>query len=786
MLDRIKKLRDQSINTAPTLSIERAKLMTDFYKSGAADEVSVPVARAKAFKYLLENKVICINEYELIVGERGPVPNAAPTFPEICCHTILDMKILDSREKISFKVNDEARRIYQEEIIPFWKGRSIRDRIFEEVDSKWIDAYEAGIFTEFLEQRAPGHTVGDKKIFEKGFIDIFAEIQQSFKKIDFDNDPDSLKKREELTAMEITATALIIYAERHAEKAKELADKEKDPKRKKELEEIAEICNYVPANAPRTFREALQHYWFIHLGVITELNTWDSFNPGRLDQHLYPFYKKEIEEGTLSKEKAKELLQAFWVKFNNQPAPPKVGVTAEESSTYTDFCLINLGGLKEDGTNAVNELSYLLLDVIEEMRILQPSSMVQISEKTPDDFLKRTLKIIKTGFGQPSIFNTDMIIKEMLRVGKTIEDARNGGASGCVETGAFGKESYILTGYFNLVKILEVTLHNGIDPRTNKQIGIKTGEAKDFKSFNDLFAAFEKQVAHFVNIKVQGNNLIEELWAENLPAPFLSIIIDDCITNAKDYNAGGARYNTNYIQGVGLGSITDSLASIKYNVFDNKLLSMNELLESLETNFEGKEELRQNLICDTPKYGNDEDYPDSITQMVFELYFGTIDGRPNTKGGHYRINLLPTTVHVYFGSVIGATPDGRKAYEPLSEGISPVQGSDIKGPTAVLKSASKIDHERTGGTLLNQKFTPSFFATEEGIENITHLVRGYFKLGGHHIQFNVVSADTLREAQKNPEKYRDLIVRVAGYSDYFINLGPKLQDEIIRRTEHGS
>ena len=270
-----------------------------------------------------------------------------------------------------------------------------------------------------------------------------------------------------------------------------------------------------------------------------------------------------------------------------------------------------------------------------------------------------------------------------------------------------------------------------------------------------------------------------------MPSPFLSIIIDDCIKNAKDYNAGGARYNSSYIQGVGLGSITDSLTSIKYNIFDEKNLTMKELLEILTTNFKDKEELRQRFICDTPKYGNDEDYPDAITMDVFELYFNAVDGRPNTKGGQHRINLLPTTVHVYFGSVIGAMPDGRKAFEPLSEGISPVQGSDTKGPTAVLKSASKIDHVRTGGTLLNQKFTPSFFATDEGIENITHLVRGYFKLGGHHIQFNVVSADTLREAQKNPEKYRDLIVRVAGYSDYYINLGPKLQDEIIKRTEHG-
>ncbi|NHJ06308.1 MAG: glycyl radical protein, partial [Candidatus Heimdallarchaeota archaeon] len=709
---------------------------------------------------------------------------ATPTYPEICCHSIKDLDILNSREKISFKVSVENREFTENIIIPYWKGKSIRDIIFSKVDSEWINAYEAGIFTEFMEQRAPGHTVADGKIFTTGFADFKRKIEESIEKIDPNNDSKAQEKSEELKAMKIAADAIISYGKRYSKKAKNLAEMEEDLKRKKELEKIAEICNHVPENTPRTFHEALQHYWFIHLGVISELNTWDSFNPGRLDQHLYPFFKKELEDGTLTEEGAKELLELFWIKFNNQPAPPKVGVTAEESNTYTDFCLINLGGLKENGENAVNELSFMILDVIEEMRILQPSSMVQISQKTPYEFLKKALRIVKTGFGQPSIFNTDIIIEEMLRVGKSIKDARNGGTSGCVETGAFGKEAYILTGYFNLVKILEITLNNGIDPRTGKLIGLETGDPLKFLTYNELFDAYKKQVNYFIDIKIKGNNIIEQIWAQHLPAPFLSIIIDDCILKGKDYNAGGARYNSSYIQGVGLGTITDCLTSLKYNVFDKKTCSMEIMLENLENNFEDNEIFREKFIYETPKYGNDEDYADEQTRAVFEIYFEAIDGRPNTKGGHYRINLLPTTVHVYFGSVVGATPDGRKAFEPLSEGISPVQGADIKGPTAVLKSASKIDHVRTGGTLLNQKFTPSFLATEKGIENIAYLIRSYFKLGGHHIQFNVVSVETLKEAQKNPEKYRDLIVRVAGYSDYFINLGTKLQNEIIRRTEH--
>ncbi|MFX0074759.1 MAG: trans-4-hydroxy-L-proline dehydratase [Candidatus Hermodarchaeota archaeon] len=785
MNERIKKLRKQSRSAIPHLSLERALLITEFYKKGAAQLYSIPVSRAMAFQYILENKEICFNEGELIVGERGPEPKATPSYPEVCCHSLKDLEILDSREKISFKVSDETLQQSKDVVIPFWNGKTIREKIFSQVDQEWINAYTAGIFTEFMEQRAPGHTVAGKNIWMMGFLDFKTLIQQAITKLDFFNDPNAFAKREQLKGMDIAADSIISYAKRHSKKASELAKTDSDPNRKAELEKIAEICSWVPAHAPRTFWEALQHYWFIHLGVITEYNTWDAFNPGRLDQHLYPFYKKDISDGLLTKEKAIELLQAFWIKFNNLPAPPKVGVTAEESGTYTDFCNINLGGLKEDGSDGVNELSYVLLDVIEEMRILQPSSNIQVSEKTPDEFIKRALKIVRTGFGQPSVFNADMIIQELSRQGKSLVDARNGGASGCVETGAFGKEAYILTGYFNLVKILEVTLHNGIDPLSGKQVGLKTGTPTSFKTFNELITAYSKQLEHFINIKIKGNLIIERIWAQN-PAPFLSIIIDDCNENGKDYNDGGAKYNTSYIQIVGMGSITDCLASLKYNVYDNSFCTMEQMLEALNNNFIGFEELRQKFVSKTPKYGNDKDYADSITQQIFEIVYNKIDGRPNTRGGVHRINLLPTTVHIYFGKVTGATPDGRKANTPLSEGISPVQGMDVNGPTSVIKSAGKIDHLRTGGTLLNQKFSPKFFSNESGIKNITHLIRSYFQMGGHHIQFNVVSANTLRAAQEQPEKYHNLIVRVAGYSDYYNNLGKDLQDEIIRRTEHFS
>jgi len=790
MTDRVKRLREQSLNAVNRISPERAILMTDFYKTGIDREVSIPVLRALTLKYIFDNKFICINDGELIVGERGPAPKSVPTYPEITLHTLKDLEILNTRSKVSFKVDAETKKVYRDKIIPFWKGKSNRDLIMRSMPPEWLAAYKAGVFTEFQEQRAPGHTVAGSKIYHKGMLDLINEIHLTLDRLDFYNDPFANEKREELKAMEIAANAVITYANRHADKLEELASvipvnqKGSLRQHKKELLDLAEICRHVPANAPRTFHEALQYYWFVHLGVITELNPWDSFNPGRLDQHLLPFYIHELENGTITKERVVELLQCFWIKFNNHPAPPKIGVTSLESNTYTDFALINIGGLKPDGADAVNDLTFILLDVIEEMRLLQPGSMVQVSKKNPDHFIHRALQITKTGFGQPSYFNTDAIIRELIQQGKDIIDARNGGASGCVEAGAFGTEAYILSGYFNFPKVLEITLNNGFDPFTKKQIGPATGDPEKFKSFEDLMMAYSRQLKHFIDIKVKGNNLIATLFAKYLPAPFLSLIIDDCIDKGIDYNSGGARYNTTYIQGVGLGSITDSLTAFKYHVFDNKSITTKDFLKALSQNFRDFEEFQVDLVYNTPKYGNDEDYADKQAKLVFDLFYDYVNGRPNAIGGTHRINMLPTTSHIYFGSVIGALPDGRKARQPLSEGISPVQGTDQKGPTAVLKSAAKIDHLRTGGTLLNQKFSPDFFENDESIRRLTALIRSYFKMDGHHIQFNVVSAKTLRDAQKHPENYRDLIVRVAGYSDYFNDLGENLQNEIIRRTEH--
>ena len=583
--------------------------------------------------------------------------------------------------------------------------------------------------------------------------------------------------------MAIACDAMIVYGKRYAELARKMAAETTDEQRKKDLLLIAENCDVVPEHAPKTFHQAIQMYWFVHVGITTELNTWDAFSPGRLDQHLNPFYERDVEEGRLTREGAQELLECMWVKFNNQPAPPKVGITLKESGTYADFVNLNTGGIRPDGQDGVNEVSYIILDVMDEMKLIQPSSNVQISRKTPQKFLKRACEISRKGWGQPAFYNTEAIIQELLNAGKTIEDARLGGTSGCVETGCFGKEAYVLTGYMNLPKILELTLNNGFDKYTGKQVGLETGDPRDFKTYEELFEAYKKQLHYMVDVKVRGNAIIEKICAEHMPCPLMSSIVDDCIAKGKDYQRGGARYNTRYIQGVGIGTITDSLSAIKYNVYDNEKFSMDTLLKAMEANFEGYEAELNMVKNKTPKYGNDDDYADDIMKEVFNLYHGEVTGRPTVNGGEYRVDMLPTTCHVYFGEVMGASPNGRLAEKPVSEGISPEKGGDTNGPTAVIKSCAKMDHLITGGTLLNQRFAPSVVQGEEGLDNMANLIRAYFNMDGHHIQFNVFDKNVLLAAQKNPDEYKDLIVRVAGYSDHFNNLSRALQDEIIGRTE---
>ena len=781
MNERIARLRNESFETYPSISIERARLTTEFYRANEG-KYPVPVMRALNFKNLCEQKTLYIGKDELIVGERGPAPKAVSTFPELNCHTARDLEILNTRPMTGYRVHEDDIRIYTEEVVPYWTGRTLRDRIFSNLPEEWLALYEAGCFTEFMEQRAPGHTALDGTIYSTGLLDMKKKIASARERLDWINDPHATEKDEELQAMDIACDAAIIFARRHADLAEEMAASEKDFVRKAELLKIADVCRHVPANAPRDFHEAIQMYWFTHLGTITELNGWDAMSPGHFDLHLRPFYEKGIADGSLDREKAKELLSCFWIKVNNTPAPPKVGVTAAESGTYNDFTQINLGGIAEDGSDGSNDVSYIILDVLDELQLLQPQVSVHISSKTSERFLRHACKVMRRGSGYPSAFNSEAVFMEQLGMGKTVEDARTGGTSGCVETGSFGKEAYILHGYLNVPKIMELALNNGTDPLSGKRIGLETGAPQTFTCYEEFYQAFEKQLHYVVDTKIRTDNYIQRMFARHAPAPYLSVLIHDCIENGRDYYDGGPRYNTDYIQCCGIGTVTDSFSVLKKHVFEEKTVTLADLLRALHENWEGWEEMRQFIWNRTPFFGNDDEEADSIMQKVYASLLNAIDGKHSPKGPTYHVNMLSTTCHIYFGKKLGATPNGRFAHAPESDGTSPSHGADRNGPTAVVKSLSRMDQLKSGGTLLNQRFLPSVLSGDSGLEKMGQLIRTYFKLGGHHIQFNVVDTETLRKAQKNPDEYRSLLVRVAGYSDYFVDLDQYHQEEIIART----
>ena len=705
MNDRIRRLRQQNFDTPTTLSIERALIETEFYKENYGT-MPIAVLRARNFYEICKKKTIYIGADELIVGERGPVPKAVPTFPELTCHSVEDLHTLDTRELQSYHISQADIDTYEREVIPYWKGTA-------------------------------GHTAMDGKMYHEGLLDVKKRIEEKLARLDFIYDPEATDKQQELEAMAISCDAAILFAERHAELAEQMAAKEENAQRKKELEKIADVCRWVPAHAPRDLWEAIQMYWFVHLGTVT-----------------------------------------------NQPAPPKVGVTALESGTYNDFTNINIGGVDREGRSATNELSFMILEIQEELHELQPGLSIHIADVTPDDFLIEGIKVIRQGHGYPSIFNPDTYIKELMRDGKSLEDAREGGCSGCIEVGAFGKEAYLLTGYLNTPKILEITLNNGIDPETGKKLGLETGDPRSFTSFEELYEAWHKQMEYFVNLKLSVNNYIERMFSLYAPATFLSLYIDDCIEKGRDYYSGGARYNTTYIQCTGLGTITDCFTTLKKHVFEDKRYTMDEVLKACAADWQGFEVMKAYIRNHTPFFGNDEEYADSIAVRVYEDLVKAIDDRPNTRGGRTRLNMLSTTCHNYFGSVCGATPNGRLAHFAISDGTSPAHGSDSHGPTAVIKSLGKLDQTKSGGTLLNVRFVPNLLRRDQDLKKFASLVRTYFKFGGHHIQFNIVDTATLLDAQKHPDQYRDLLVRVAGYSDYFNDMTAQLQNEIIARTQN--
>ena len=779
---RVQKLLDNYYAARPEVFAERAVLATEAYTQ--TEGLPILVRRAKMMWHILNEITVLIRDGELIVGCKTPAILGSPLYPEVASAWVEEeLDTIALREEAPFYLSDETKETLRAEVFDYWRGKQVYNRIMEVLPAEIQQATDEGLFFHYYLNRSIGHiTVDYERVLKKGFLGLKAEVEDELKKIDYEK-RGCLKKIHLLQAMSLCCDAAIRFAERYAEEAERLAAAESDPDRCAELERIAEICRWVPAHPARTFQEALQSFWYVHLILNLETNSY-AIGPGRFDQYMYPYYRADIDAGRLTRAQASELLACLWIKFNELTVV-KEGGTAKASTTYNDFQNLNLGGQTNEGQDATNELSYLCVDVIGQLKLPQPQIAALISVKTPDQFLMKACEVIRMGFGLPAVFNDDEKVQALLHKGKTLEDARLGGINGCVELVAPGKDNMASSGYLSMPKCLELALNNGINPLTGTQLGPKTGDPRDFTSFDQLMEAFRQQLAHAIELKTVYDGIARQAYAEFCPVPFTSLLISDCLEKGRDYHDGGARYNLPLICGVGTGTMADSLAAIKKLVYDDEKMSLEELVTALRANFAGYERLRQMLLNRAPKWGNGDGYVDTLAHDVVEMFCDELEKHCNAEGVPYAANMIPTTTHIWFGSLNGATPDGRLAETPLSEGISPVQGMDTNGPTAVVRSMARLDHARCCGTLLNMKFHPSALRAEEGLHKFAHLIRTYFKLGGHHMQFNVISAETLRAAQEHPEEHRNVIVRVAGYSDYFVRLSRDLQDEIISRTEQG-
>ncbi len=779
---RVRRLLDSYYANRPEVSAERAVLVTRSY--ARTEGQPILMRRAHMMWDLLNGSTVLIRPGELIVGCKTPAILGSPLYPEIASDWVeSELDTIALREEAPFDLSPETKQILRDQVFDYWRGKQVYDRIVQVLPEDVQRAADEGVFFHYYLNRTIGHiTVDYERVLKKGFLGLKEEIEQDLAQVNL-AEPGSLGKIHLLRAMSLSCDAAVRFAERYADEAERLAALESDPNRRTELTEMAEICRRVPAYPATTFHQALQSFWFVHLILNLETNGY-AIGPGRFDQYLYPYFQADIDAGRLTREQAWELLACLWIKFNELTVV-KEGGSAKASTTYNDFQNLNLGGQTVDGEDATNALSFLCLEVTGALKLPQPQISALVSEKTPNTFLTQACEVIRLGFGMPSVFNHDEIIQALLLQGKPLDDARRGGINGCVELVVPGKEHMASSGYISLPKCLELALNDGVNPSTGTQLGPRTGPACEFTSFEQVMEAFRQQLAHAIQLKVTYDNLARQVYAQFCPVPFTSLLIEGCREKGRDYHDGGAHYNSPMICGVGTGTMADSLAAIKHAVYEEKSISLDELRAALAANFEGKERLRQKLWNRAPKWGNADDRVDTLAHDVVAMFCDELGNHRNAEGTCYAANMIPTTTHIWFGALAGATPDGRLAGAPFSEGISPVQGMDRNGPTAVVRSMARLDHARCSGTLLNMKFHPSALKGEESIDKFGHLIRTYFKLGGHHMQFNVLSAETLRAAQQHPDDYRTLIVRVAGYSDYFVRLSRDLQDEIIARTEHG-
>jgi pyruvate formate-lyase/glycerol dehydratase family glycyl radical enzyme len=774
--------RNQSVT--PELFAHRAISATESFRQ--TEGQPLVTRRAKMLAHILDREPVIIQDGELIVGTKTVKPHGSPVFPEINCSWVeRDLDRLATRTNTPFYVSDETKRALREQVFPYWRGRQVVDRLLETVpedDEAWL-ADARGVIYNYFRSRTIGHiTVNYAKVLNKGLVGIMADVEASLARLS-PEDPSFLDMQQFLEGVALVCEAVIGFAGRYAAEARRLAAQEPDPGRRAELLKIATVCERVPAQPASGFYEALQSFWFTHLVLNLETDA-HAIGPGRFDQYLYPFYRRSIDAGELTSDEAQELLDLLWVKFDEITVAKDSG-ESDTSSSYPEFQNLNIGGLAPNGQDATNAVSYMCLTALEHVKLPQPQLSAQISTKTPDKFLVRCCELLKYGMGLPAMFNTDNIVLSMVNRGIALSDARAGSVNGCVACNCDGKDRMASSGYFNMAKCLELALNNGADHLTGEQLGPHTGDPATFQTFDHLLDAFRLQVRHFVAVKVRYDNRVRDVYAAHCPVPFTSAVIDDCIAAATDWHAGGSRYKQATVSAVGIGTVADALAAIKKHVFDDATFSLAELRQALDADFAGHEPLRQTLVNHTPHYGNDDNYADELAVLAQRIVCEEVEQYRDGQGAAYSIDMLPTTSHIALGALTWATADGRRARAWLSEGVSPVQGHDRKGPTAVARSVARLDHARTNGTLLNMKISPQCLKSPADLHKLAGLIRGYFDQGGHHVQFNIIDAALLRAAQQHPENYRNLIVRVAGYSDYFVLLGHDIQDEILSRTEHG-
>ncbi len=780
-MKRIKRLKSRVLETRPEMDLENARILTEGFRE--AEGEPLVVRKAKAFRKQCLEKTVTIWDDELIVGCSGSKTRAGILCADSCWSVLNDeLETISERRYDPFYLKPEDRKIFEEEIRPYWKGRSNYEEWLAQIPDDTRALRDNGVV--YIDRKAVRGwgetTAGYEWLIREGVSGIIKAVEKRLSELDI-TVPGDYEKQYYLKALLIAADGIIKLAERYADEADRLAAAENDPQRKMELLDIAQVCRHVPANPAKSFREAIQSFYFYHICIFMEQNA-ASYNPGRMDQYLWPYYKADIEAERISPEEAQELLDCLWVKFS-EPCLFQDAVTAEFAAGYPMFQNVCVGGVDDTGRDAVNDLSYMMLQATMDVQLYQPSLSVRYNlAKNPNSFLRKVVELISLGTGFPAFHNDDVGIMMLMNKGIPLKEAYNWNPCGCVETNLEGRlRQYTALADINLGSMVEFALLDGKNRKSGRYISERTGDPTDFLTYEEFLTAVKKQIAYSIRAVVKGSHVIDEIGI-NRPCPALSLTFKECIGKAKDYAWGGAKYNTgNGVILIGVADLINSIAAVRHIVYGTKQATMKELLEALDNDFEGYEELHKACL-DAPKYGNDDPMVDDIAGDMFTFIADEIE-KYSSKFGRMTPGILPVSGNTPFGLEVGALPSGRKAWKPLADGVSPSGGTDFNGPGSVLKSVANIPHGRfVQGTLLNMKVEPAMLATENGIAQMMALLKSMCSLGVYHVQFNVIDQEKLIHAQKNPEEYKGLLVRVAGYTAYFVELGKDVQDEIIGRT----